>query len=67
MPRRPPPDEIRLTAIGVTRLRPGEATCTVRVRGQADVLERFLSLSTQERGEVVARGLEVLDGQEQAG
>jgi hypothetical protein len=61
MPRKPPPDEVRLRAIGVTRLRPGEATCTVRVRGPSDVLERFLKLSTEERGRVVVLGLEALE------
>lgn len=57
MPKRPPPDEIRLNALGVTRLRPGEATGTVRVRAAAAVLERFLSLSPLERGRVVEAGL----------
>ncbi len=56
MPRKPPPDEIRLKAIGVTRLRPGEATLTVRVRGKAAVLERFEALSPEERGRIVEAG-----------
>ncbi|MFN3392465.1 MAG: hypothetical protein ACK40N_11980 [Meiothermus ruber] len=56
MPRKPPPDEIRLRAIGVTRLRPGEATLTVRVRGKAELLRRFEALSPEERGRVVEAG-----------
>lgn len=61
MPRKPPPDEIRLTAIGVTRLAPGEATHTVRVRGKAEALERFMALSPRERGRVVVAGLKALE------
>ena len=39
MPRTPPPDEIRLKAIGVTRLKPGQATYTPRIRARKEVLE----------------------------
>jgi len=60
MPRTPPPDEIRLKAIGVTRLEPGQATYAPRVRAKREVLERFLSLNTRQRGEVVEAGLRAL-------
>lgn len=63
MPRKPPPDEVRLKAIGVTRLRPGEATFTARVRGKAAVLERFKRLTPEERGVVVELGLKALKGE----
>jgi predicted transcriptional regulator len=65
MPRRPPPDEIRLKAIGVTRLKPGEATLTFRVRAEVGVLERFERLSPQERGAVVKAGFEVLSSSQE--
>jgi len=60
MPRTPPPDEIRLKAIGVPRLEPGQATYSPRVRAKREVLERFLSLNTRQRGEVVEAGLRAL-------
>lgn len=60
MPRTPPPDEIRLKGIGVTRLEPGQATYAPRVRAKREVLERFLSLNTRQRGEVVEAGLRAL-------
>jgi hypothetical protein len=60
MPRTPPPDEIRLKAIGVTRLKPGQATYTPRIRARKEVLEAFLKLDTEQRGQVVEVGLEAL-------
>ena len=60
MPRTPPPDEIRLKAIGVTRLKPGQATYTPRIRARKEVLEAFLKLDTEQRGQVVEAGLEAL-------
>lgn len=60
MPRTPPPDEIRLKAIGVTRLEPGEVSYAPRIRVKAEALERFLALNTQQRGEVVEAGLKAL-------
>ncbi len=60
MPKTPPPDEIRLKAIGVTRLEPGQVTGIGRLRTRPEVLERFLRLSTAERGRVVEAGLKAL-------
>ncbi|GEM83627.1 hypothetical protein [Meiothermus hypogaeus] len=65
MPRKPPPDEVRLKALGVTRLRPGEATFTVRVRGKAAVLERFKLLTPEERGAVVEAGFTALEAEDE--
>jgi nitrate reductase alpha subunit len=60
MPRKPPPDEIRLRALGVTRLKPGEVTYAPRVRAKKEVLEAFLALTPEERGAVVEVGLRAL-------
>jgi len=61
MPRKPPPDEIRLRAIGVTRLGPEEASYSPRVRAKKEVLEAFLALTPEERGAVVEAGLRALN------
>jgi hypothetical protein len=61
MPRKPPPDEIRLRAIGVTRLKPGESSYSPRVRAKKEVLEAFLELTPEERGAVVEAGLRALN------
>ena len=61
MPRKPPPDEIRLRAIGVTRLQPGESSYSPRVRAKKEVLEAFLALTPEERGAVVEAGLRALN------
>ncbi|MCX7850855.1 hypothetical protein [Thermus sp.] len=54
--RRIPPEE-RARRLGQEPLAPGEATGLVQVRGPAEVLDRFRSLSAKERGETVRMGL----------
>ncbi len=54
------PREERARLLGVKLLEPGEVSVSVRVRGEASALEVFLSLSAEERGEVVKAGLEAL-------
>jgi len=61
MPRKPPPDEIRLRALGLTRLKPGESGYSPRVRAKKEVLEIFLELTPEERGAVVEAGLRALN------
>ena len=61
MPRKPPPDEIRLRALGLTRLQPGESGYSPRVRAKKEVLEIFLELTPEERGAVVEAGLRALN------
>jgi hypothetical protein len=63
MPRKPPPDEIRLRALGVTRLKPEESSYSPRVRAKKEVLAAFLELTPEERGAVVELGLRALSAE----
>lgn len=55
------PLEDRLKALGgLVALEPGEVTASARVRGDPEIIRRFLSLDTRRRGEVVAAGLRAL-------
>lgn len=56
--RKPPPLEVRLRALGVEPLGPGERSEKVRVRGPEELFERLERLSPKQRGEVFMAGLE---------
>ena len=51
------PRETRAAVLGVDPLKPGEQSVSIRVRGPADLLERIAKLTPTERGEALARGL----------
>jgi hypothetical protein len=68
--RKPPPLEVRLRALGVEALEPGEETRTVRIRGPRHLFRVLEDLSPIERGLALIKGLEVLGrwpGREEGG
>jgi hypothetical protein len=58
--RKPPPLEVRLRALGVEALGPGERSEKVRIRGPEALFRVLEGLSPRERGLALIRGLEVL-------
>lgn len=55
-----PPKELRLRALGVEALAPGEVSAKVRIRGPEELFRLLERLSPKERGVVVKAGLEAL-------
>ena len=58
--RRPPPKGVRLRALGVEALVPGEKSEKVRIRGPEELFELLKRLSPKERGRALLAGLEAL-------
>lgn len=58
--RKVPPKGVRLRALGVEALAPGEKSEKVRIRGPQDLFELLKRLSPKERGRVLMAGLEAL-------
>ena len=52
--------EVRLRALGVEALAPGERSEKVRIRGPGELFEALEKLTPLERGRVVVKGLEAL-------
>jgi len=58
--RKPPPKEVRLRALGVEALEPGERSERVRIRGPEELFAALEKLSPKERGRALLVGLEAL-------
>lgn len=55
-----PPKELRLRALGVEALAPGEVSAKVRIRGPEELFRLLEGLSPKERGLALLRGLAAL-------
>ncbi len=56
-----PPREVLAQRWGVRPFEPGEVGERVYIRLKEELLERFKALTPEQRGRVVARGLEALE------